>query len=984
MKDLRSTSYVIESQNGDNGEIDARQSISEYHRVFNDEYSKLRDRYDNISNEEIELRKNNKISNDELKNAISLRDKYISESNELKEEIILLKSELLMKSTKDTDESRLSAKELRTRCDYKLTMAKNDFNRETNNLNANNKAELDNAHNKLVEQLSQLKNTGFSTENQVHNEAANIVRNMNFANNEFNTKVKAIDAEFEKYKAEQEECIAQYEKEKQYVIDLYEPTLTNLNSTISRIKARYETPINSAKKDIEICKSNKEKELDSLYRSIKAEEESANSQLKTLGNDYKQAQKDFDRQIRDAKANDKPTTRLQQQKNSRLNKIDAEITKIKNNFDKVNAKYSSNVESVSSKYDRELNKLENELAKIEQQLDKELEGPLDELNDKTSRRDLEVGEINTKINSYKASIQSKSLDSVNQKKELELIKNKKLCEADVQLTNLASTIEIDLTQFNTEATYNFNKLAPRKETWYHNIDSLCTSPNETMEYINNKTAELKRLDYNSLINLTNVAEVSDNKVNKMASNKKQITITSLIISAVIILAGVLIPLITSGYLNVALAGISAVAGVACSIATIIVTSNKKKAEIDRFSEYYALANNYDTFECVKNQISSMALNFNKNNLYNIGQKLNELGDRENAIRKEYETEIDRINNQYLEYKHLAQQRLYTENNKIYTEQDNSIKQLNGLWTRLDMARDNVDTYIKECEYYNEISKKLQEQKNEIQRFKSEAPVVIEAFKNKGEELQGKLFKACTISDCAIVNDTHSILSDEVYLGLSSNYCSDKYGARELIKYTHNKKPIIVVYDELVSRDESSKTIAEILNDRINDIVTDMIFAFRFTNSRSSLRQFIIDNTSCASDLASDRKKKICAIHAYSTSIDDMKSYLKEVNKQREDIIAKGYSNIDTENEKRFENGDTEPLKYNIVYFVMKPDSESDSILENITLTNCDRFGFLPVFIISKKVLNGDSEGRKSDLVTCLLNNSTNKIIYVDKDGYKLI
>lgn len=1001
---LTSTSFIVMSNNGETDErgvsidINARESLSEVHDVYNREYKSCRERYSNIDKEKSSIL-------DELKS----EEEKINELNK--------KRSLLEKQCKNVEQE---IKECKDNIDYlnHLDTAKIDAQIKQNEKDREDKL-------KIVSLKLESDKNSIETDRQIKlNAAETAFKNSpqgNISQEDYaaitrpnNLQLAAMNNVGERYKAKDmlDRNINDKTLSFQYDNAQLESKIQNLNNNIANTNAHYAPFINEYQEDInsiynkyqgtidnyneKINESikNQENDINDLKLHLDTEVNAANTQISNINSDIKKTKRDFDRQIRDAESQGKATTRLKQSKISKVSSLEAEITKIKNNFEKAKAKVEVQIQSINNQYGKEQKKLEELRDAVINKRDNELIEPKQLLSDTQNRRDSEINRLNNEINTHKNTLTRLKLEYDQYIANEQVTYTNTMNDLEIAVRNYAENCDIPIDPSIDTSNVAFKKLGNRVENWNSILNTLCKNEDKVSGIKEKKKQELINKNYAELIQCVEMANSLPDKANFFASSKLVI----MIIGLVMVLGGSV--LIALNMINIILPIMLLLVGVTLTILPNIIYSKT----INKYAQAFSLAVDFREFIGITEHSNETILNEKVRIILELGERLVNIkklyfGRKDeylkelniingnansdiNKVESEYHTKVLEINTNYEKIWKTLKKALSdfkAGNNNSLVEANEKLFNLNKEKNNLEIDIQNNKSDIESAEFnLNKHKEKLVE----AEKFEKDAPNKISNFRYNIEELMKQLSSKCIHEkDTALVKDTKSVLYDSIFLGIDNDDTRDNNNVMNIKEFKHNKKPIIVIYDEVVEK-VTGKTVAESINMELDKVINDMTLSFRLLNSKSSLRQYIVDLPICADDLASSAAKQAYCIEHYTNSLDGMKEHLEAIKGNRSKLVSNGVESIDKLNMKRFEDGE-EPEKYNIVYFIMRVDEDITKQLDNVVLTNCDKYGFLPIFVISKKMWQGTKDGR-SDFINNLIDNNTNPVIMYTNKEYQII
>lgn len=984
---LTSASYIVPSVNGEPGDINARESLSSLEQVYSGEYTRCKTRYDNIGTEKDKLRdcvdhgnselQALKINEKELEDAINDNQAAIENCEENIRYLTNLNTSDLETEIQNNESNRQSKQR-----DLQVT-----HNNRIKSLNEERQSKLDDLKcefDSLNRDVSDEDLQAIRNPNQIQEIALANINSREEAKLELDKLVESKVQSSDYAIAELETKIKSLNNDVQNVNNKYNPLIAECQRVVDTIHKKYAGSIQSYSDKINESIANQDSEIQSLNTQLDVEVKSANTQISNLNSEIKKVNRDYAKQIREAESQGKATTRLKQSKTSKISSLEADITKIKNNYEKVKTKIERQAQLINDRYSKEQEKLKVQKDNLISKRDAELKEPTRELNSTVQEKELKIADLVTNINNCKRAIDDLNNDKANYINEKTKNYDNTIAELDRSLREFASSTDIAIDEIEDQDLVIFQTLESRLETWRIAIRKLCKNENKIESLSTSAEQDLNNKSFTNLLEDANKAKSLPDNPSFLASGKIPIIIIGIIIA---ISGGVTTAL---SILEV-IAGIGIlVAGLVMVVAAIIIHSMTLK----KYVRAERLITNYISINGVVDHSNETILNEKVKVLLELGSKLrsiqfalfdgkmaynqkvaelntkyNMLINKANAdyteklqyINEEHNNILNMINQKISNFKYDTSKSLKAEKTKLSSLKSSG----KNLFNQFKTNKEN----IKDCEakLFN-----AETRLGEALSFEEDAPNLMINFKAKTEELLRELVIKCAKEEnTAITKDTECVLSDSIFLGLGNEYLKDSNGVQRVMKYQHNKKPIIIVYDENIQK-LPGKTVVESLNIELSKLVIDLVTSFRFINSKDSLKQYIIDLPICADELAGEQKKKMNCIRYYTNRLDDMKKYFEEFRDSRAELTDKGVSHIDTLNRNNFKKG-IEPKQYNIVYFILRPDEDITRPLDNVVLSNCDKYGFLPIFILSNKMWNGTEDGRSS-FINNLVDNNTNPII----------
>ncbi len=231
--------------------------------------------------------------------------------------------------------------------------------------------------------------------------------------------------------------------------------------------------------------------------------------------------------------------------------------------------------------------------------------------------------------------------------------------------------------------------------------------------------------------------------------------------------------------------------------------------------------------------------------------------------------------------------------------------------------------------YEELSLEISEKENEIEEYITKAEI---ATKNKEEfiaELKSKENEVIGMIGDGEYNKR--VLSPWVALGFSNN---KNHGAKELIAFKHNYKPMLVCYNEESSQNE------EQLRKNIPILIEKFMKGFFSENSIDIISMWLVDFEGL--HFPESRTHGLMKVLKTQRELQDLYSKLKDIRDKVNSLLDGKIESINPDKLRKSEN----PIKYNIIFFVGVDFTSLDREIVQLFIEG-ENFGFLPILFMKK-------------------------------------
>lgn len=729
----------------------------------------------------------------------------------------------------------------------------------------------------------------------------------------------------------------------------YEPDVVKYKTIIDNIKNKYQPGIRQGQGIVSDKIADRDAEIGQLQNEKNREIQLANNEINGYQQDYRQTDRQFKEQIRMAKVQNKPTTRMENSRVSRLNAINDQIQKVNNRVNKKVLGIDKKIEMAQSKHAKIIENAEKQLNSIIQNQDRELAEPVKTYEGILRDRDKQVADLQSKItqreNAKNDKVHKLNYD-INLQKQAQEKNNNDIDQKIIDYVMSGETCFSDVLEENNAP---FVALQSRVKTWKEMLSLIKKEKMEDsfQKEHDNQLAELTAKSFDDLQeDLTEAQQFSD-KLSFFSKNNKLLTI----IGGAIVALGLLFIIIFDVILKKSL-GLTGFAILAFGAVLAILTIVNTKKEFRLICKYISLASDYKSFPSISarsievtqtRELAKMKLIGDK--MYSIHYGKTEAQSTHDAkdadIKADYERNIQLISKEFDNIIAQIEREKKSAVNKLRT--DAADKKATSVREK-EEAQTEVESLTAGIEGINTRIKEVQEkiEKNNI---------FLKAFESEYSMLEKQLQNDKWIPP---MQYTHGKLSDAFYIIPENGEC-DEFGHKKIYKINHNKKALVVNYD--ISEVEDGKI--DQINRIIHDIMFDLMYSVYRMNSKETYAQFVVDEMACTNDLKNTNVKNAFNIIDVAGKLDEIKGRIKSFAAQRERLAERGIT-MDELNESRFASQDR-PETYNILYIIYKPNERKSKLDDDIRMIipECDKYGFLPVFICEKATWESEIQVKES-------------------------
>lgn len=752
----------------------------------------------------------------------------------------------------------------------------------------------------------------------------------------------------------------------------FEPDIVKYKKLIVSINKKFQPDIQACQNIVAEKIANRDEETGQLQNEKNREIQLANNEIEGYQRDYKKIEKQFNEQIRMAKLQNKPTTRMENSKVSRLNAINDRIQKINNRTNKKILSIEQKIEVAQSKHAKQIEKAESHLNTVIHNRDQELLEPTKTYNVFLQDRDSQISALQIQIDQRENECNIKvGKNNANIEAERQAQNNNNLI-IDQQIIEYVMNGDTCFSDVLNEQNAPFIALQGRINVWMEML-SCIKKDKLSLEYPKEHEKQKNILSSKDFSDLqVEIAEATqyDDQLSIISKNNGILTIVG---SSVTLLGSILfIVLYVVLKISDGLAGIVLVIlGAALTVLTIL----KSKKEFSQICKYVSLASDYQEFSSITSYSTKITQDRELAKMKSMGDKMYNVHYGRTEAQNVHDAKDVDINADYTRTLKLIEKEFENNRAQIERERDNKIKQINDdaydEEANFNSKKEDIQSHIQMLTIKTEgLDSRIRELKNEIDvniKF-------IEAFESDYNIFEKQLGDKNWITPMSY---THGKLNDSLYI-IPENGESDDFGHRRVYKINHRKKALIINYD--ISEVSDGKI--EQVNKIIRDLIFDLMYAVYRMNSKETYVQFVVDEMAATNDLKNTNVRNAFNIGEVAGKIEEIRGRIKEFSLQREKLAEKG-TTMDEINESKYSSQDR-PETYNIFYIIYKPDERKSKLDDDIRMLipECEKYGFLPVFICEKDTWERESK-EKDSMYKDIKSLANNEIIVFDGKTYTM-
>ena len=832
--------------------------------------------------------------------------------------------------------SDLKRKNYQSECDREIDKIYSNQELTQAQLDRKRQADIQTAQRKRDHGLEEAKDNKYTTLEQLTKEertAYEFAVQKQEVEKETNDKTYNFQQQLEQVKSNYEKEIDSLKSERQSVADQYRVPLEQLKGRIEAIEARYEAPIEELIGKIQEAAENRDIQISNLQETIRQEEQDSVATVKGMNRERDAELAQMEKEIRNAEKNGQPTSLLISQKNKRSRELNKEIQGKQNNFLKRIREYENRIEKVSSGYDKEYSKLKAQLDEKDAQRLKELSEPQASYEAAKTERDTKFQTLNQAIKDRETQRNQEIEQLQGPIDRYEAEKKERLAAIDQKIRDYAAlSTEGRFHAEDVEAFRPFAGLKSHVDGWNEVIGALAKQDSKLSERREKTYKKLQSLDYQTL----------KAKAEKMANLSEKVPLLSRYMM-VALAVETLFFLWWIGYTALNSSMKKAVCVTVLMLVAWGFTYSRVYKALGNYLEAVLLAESYSEIGSIRERADQNMIDAEFQDICFLGERIyHEIGFCAH-IQEEYEKQVNEID---VEYRKNVE-KLHEESEKGVRSQEQILQaKIKGL----DAA---------ESENRKTISQQLSKIQRECERKRTEAGTVKDLLdKDQGEErkqMQAKEkfmegyreFRERLRSMQGNLGDNGGVLSNSIYL-IPTALDQDPL---PICKVTHNRQPMIVLYDD--KEIENMSNISDARKRLISQIQLDLLQGFYLVNDKNLTEQYIVDEVSGGEEVAKDRRRY--GINGYGWDIKEVREAVLKLKEDKREMAEKS-ENIDAINRKNYVDKER-PRPYQIFYFIYKSDNNNKELDEDIRqlMAGGSECGFLPVFVCEMKNWNESIE-----------------------------
>lgn len=729
----------------------------------------------------------------------------------------------------------------------------------------------------------------------------------------------------------------------------YEPSIVIIKKEIDSINRKYQPDIRSCQNVVYEKVADRDEEIGQLQNERNREIQLANNEIEGYKREFTQTELQFNEQIRIAKLQDKPTTRMENSKVSRLNAINDNITKANNRANKKVSVIDQKIDAAQSKHAKRIEKAESQLNSVIRNRDLELESPTRIYNGLVRDRDGQIADLQSKIDQRESECNTKvsqNNSNIESEKRAQSDNNSKIDQDIIDYVMNGDTCFSDVLD---EQFAPFLALQSRINTW---MGLLSTIKKDKLSVKYQKEHEKQRsllaaMDYSKLQAELSEAAAFKDDLSLFAKNTGLLSIVGGLLAALGIVLFVVFSVVFRNPV-----GITGIAVLIAGVAIIILTIIKSNKEFSQICKYASLATDYKEFPSITSRSTEITKDRELAKMKALGVKLYDIYYGKAEAQSIHDAKDADIKADYERNLKLAIREYENIKAQIERERDAAIKRINdeaaageeNFINAKEELQNKVDTLTLKIDGLNTRIRDLNREIDENTQF-------IDAFESNYCIFEKQLANEKWM---APMNYTHGKLGDCLYIIPESGEVDD-YNHRKIYKINHNKKAFVVNYDIADVKDGRVEEVNKI----IHDMMFDLMYAVYRMNSKDTYAQFVIDGMAATNDLKNTNVKNAFAIREVVGKIEDIRGRIRSFSAQREKLAEKG-TTMDALNESNYRSQDR-PAVYNILYIIFKPDEKKGKLDDEIRMLipECEKYGFLPIFICEKETWERESQEKES-------------------------
>lgn len=735
--------------------------------------------------------------------------------------------------------------------------------------------------------------------------------------------------------------VHEIEEKKNDIMMEYASKLEQKQNVINSIVSQYEPILNQSSKKIDSAQVAREAARGKYDTEAKRLKSTYNNQVLRLQTEYKQVDKTFKKEIASLEAQNRATTRKRSSHQTQLNKINLEISKVKNKYEQEVAKINHEWEVVRDGLDKNVAAAKNEFTALSNKKKDALAVPEQQKQQLIAERDGKLAHLDQLIAERESQYKAEADIIMQDIEKHRAVCDEKIRELDAQVLEFSMSGNTCYNEQLEAAYLPFKKLSGKVPAWIEtakelrkfdkkaDVDAKCVKEKE----------QLKVCDYSILMQEVKTAEALPEKDKSIAA--KPILMWGIIGALTVV--GILALYFLANVSHIAVLLLPVLVGIVLCV--VIYIQNGK--HFTNYCRAIAVIRDCEEFSAVIDYTRQMTQKAELDRVKQKGEELFELfagpeeAKRIHAVMRDkilssYENESEMIKITHKSKRSEIESQLKIDmqkvKEKVKSDAENQQQAMKKVSSMLSQAKDRVAGYCSECE-------RNQNTKEELEKY-------FEEFENEYAEFEKCLEDVKWSADFA---RTHGVLDNQFFIVADRKEDVDEYGHRNIYCITHNKKPIIITYDTEGLEDNSGSVKTDDLMKRVNHILEDLIISVNRMNAKQTFEQIIVDNISGGTRFQRTDLRNTFGISASCRQIAEINGKLAAL-KAEKDYMASNGKTLDQVNEENYQK-QAEPKKYTIVYMIYQEKDKGSKLPDSVNqlLSECHKYGFLPVFICNDQM-----------------------------------
>lgn len=769
---------------------------------------------------------------------------------------------------------------------------------------------------------------------------------------ESDAKINEYSDSITQEKLDSQTVVGKWKQEQDEIYKKFEPNVDKYQKIIEEINRNYQPEITESQKALSEKITARDTELGQLQLERDREVQLSNNEIQGHQKTYKQTDRQFSEQIRLAKLQNKPTTRMENSKTSRLNAINDQIQKVNNRLNKKLMAIDQKIEVASGKHARQIEKFESRLNDVIRTRDQELSSPTEKLNLLTQDRDKKILQVQSKINAREAEASNKISDLNNKISNEKYGQNSFDEEIDSKIVDYVMQGHTCFDDVLNEANAPFIALENKISCWMELISQIKKDKMSSKYPVEHEKQKklLMLKDYQSLQEEIRAAEQFNNTLSPIAKKCNMFVIIGSVLAGLGFILAII--MFANSQPTIASAGIGlGIVGIVLFCLTFLKTNN----EFSRICKFVSLATDYKEFPSISDHSTQITQARELDKMKQIGTKLYDTHYGKKEAQDIHRAKDSDIKSDYLKNLKLIQKEFENQKEQIKREEERAVKKV-----KRDAAEGEERFNSEKSELQNDVDElvvSINVLYNTVRTLEEKIKMnedFMRLFEKNYEILENKLGDGYWYP---AMEYTHGKLSNKLYI-VPERGDKDECGHKKIYRIDHGKKALVITYD-VSSIGDGDDSEVEQIGMMLQNLLFDLMYSVYRMNSKDTYAQYIVDGMNCTSKLKEVKVKNAFRIKEVVHTLDELKGHLKSFSMQREKLAEKG-TNMDDINESRFKSQDR-PEVYNIVYVIYKPKEKKARLEDELRslIPECDKYGFLPVFICEKETWDNGLQDKES-------------------------